>query len=181
MKQNLMIVTGPSRSGKSEWAEKLAAESIYPVIYVATSLINSHDHEWQARIAKHKLRRPKSWLTIESCFNLIETIEQANSNQCLLIDSLGTWIANFMERDQEVWTEITESLLMTVQHSPAEIIFVSEETGWGVVPAYASGRLFRDRLGNLTRSLSAIAGEVYLVTAGYAINLKRLGQVVPRL
>jgi len=37
------------------------------------------------------------------------------------------------------------------------------------------GRLFRDRLGTLTRQLGAIAHPVYLVTGGHVLNLSSLG------
>jgi len=47
------------------------------------------------------------------------------------------------------------------------------------VPAYPLGRLFRDRLGNLTRRVGAIADIVYLVTAGYVLNLSELGTPLP--
>ncbi|MEO1127399.1 MAG: bifunctional adenosylcobinamide kinase/adenosylcobinamide-phosphate guanylyltransferase, partial [Cyanobacteria bacterium J06639_16] len=47
------------------------------------------------------------------------------------------------------------------------------------VPAYEVGRLFRDRLGEVTRKIGAIADAVYLVTAGYALNLSQLGHPVP--
>ena len=49
-----------------------------------------------------------------------------------------------------------------------------------MVPAYALGRLFRDRLGSLSRAVGAIANDVYLVTSGYAINLSSLGEPVDR-
>ena len=62
--------------------------------------------------------------------------------------------------------------------SIAEVIVVAEETGWGVVPAYPLGRKFRDRLGALTRQLTQISDEAYLVCAGFAINLKQIGQIV---
>ncbi|MGB3135261.1 MAG: hypothetical protein WBB18_00530 [Nodosilinea sp.] len=37
------------------------------------------------------------------------------------------------------------------------------------------GRLFRDRLGYLTRQIGTVAGAVYLVVAGYAVDLKVVG------
>jgi adenosylcobinamide kinase/adenosylcobinamide-phosphate guanylyltransferase len=37
------------------------------------------------------------------------------------------------------------------------------------------GRLFRDRLGELTRRVGAIADAVYLVVAGYAVDLQQVG------
>lgn len=60
-----------------------------------------------------------------------------------------------------------------------EVIFVAEETGWGVVPAYPLGRTFRDRLGDLVRRLGAIANPVYLVTGGHALNLSAVASVLP--
>jgi adenosylcobinamide kinase / adenosylcobinamide-phosphate guanylyltransferase len=66
-------------------------------------------------------------------------------------------------------------LLASLEKTSGTIILVSEETGWGVVPAYPLGRLFRDRLGSLTRRVGAIAQAVYLVTAGYALDLTQLG------
>ncbi|MGH8001539.1 MAG: bifunctional adenosylcobinamide kinase/adenosylcobinamide-phosphate guanylyltransferase, partial [Brasilonema sp.] len=41
----VILVTGPARSGKSEWAEILAMQSQKVVIYVATAVQNSDDEE----------------------------------------------------------------------------------------------------------------------------------------
>ena len=69
-----------------------------------------------------------------------------------------------------------DSLLKSLQTTSADVILVGEETGWGVIPAYKSGRIFRDRLGNLIRKIGMIASEAYLVTGGHALNLSKLGQ-----
>ena len=61
----------------------------------------------------------------------------------------------------------------------ADLVFVAEETGWGVIPAYPLGRLFRDRLGSLIRQLGAICQPVYLVTGGHVLNLSVLGTPLP--
>ena len=42
----IILVTGPARSGKSEWAENLALESGKKVVYIATANENPHDLEW---------------------------------------------------------------------------------------------------------------------------------------
>jgi adenosylcobinamide kinase/adenosylcobinamide-phosphate guanylyltransferase len=96
-----------------------------------------------------------------------------------LIDSLGTWIANELEQSDPQWQQTQAELLAILQTSSSSIIVVAEEVGWGVVPAYPAGRLFCDRLGALVRAVGAISDDVYLVTAGYAISLKQLGQLVP--
>ncbi len=172
----VILITGPARSGKSEWSETLAKSSKKPVIYIATSSQSIDDQEWNLRIQQHQQRRPPEWETREEPFFLTQALTQIPANACVLIDSLGTWVANLLETDEQEWNSTVAELLETITLVAAEIIFVAEETGWGVVPAYASGRLFRDRLGNLTRRIAAIADEVYLVTAGYALNLKKLGE-----
>ena len=175
MSRHLILVTGPSRSGKSEWAEELAAQVGDPVIYIATSQLDPTDLEWQARVQRHRDRRPQNWITQAVPFNLAEAIHTTPIAHCLLVDSLGTWLANCLDQSEEDWEKTTQSLLASLQSTSNTVILVAEETGWGVVPAYPLGRTFRDRLGHLTRQIGAIADTVYLVTAGYALNLSQLG------
>jgi adenosyl cobinamide kinase/adenosyl cobinamide phosphate guanylyltransferase len=61
VQHHIVLVTGPARSGKSEWAEALAAQSKKSVIYIATSTIDPQDQDWQARIEQHRQRRPADW------------------------------------------------------------------------------------------------------------------------
>jgi adenosylcobinamide kinase / adenosylcobinamide-phosphate guanylyltransferase len=176
---HLILVTGPSRSGKSAWAEALAAQAGQPVVYIATSINNPDDLEWQARVKLHRDRRPPHWYLEEVPSALAEAIALSPPNHCILIDSLGTWLANQLEQTTEEWQQTETMLLETLQNSNERIILVSEEVGWGVVPAYPAGRLFRDRLGTLARRIGMLADRVYLVTAGYALDIKALGQPVP--
>ena len=181
--RNLILVTGPSRSGKSEWAEHLAEaiaqQKQLSVVYVATSQEDANDPEWQARLDKHRDRRPLHWQTLAVPTDLSLAITQNLASNCLLIDSLGTWVANLLSQDENQWQLTQEELLENLQNSCQNIILVAEETGWGVVPAYPIGRQFRDRLGNLTREIGAIADKVYLVTGGYVLDLTQLGNPLP--
>ncbi|TAE56300.1 MAG: bifunctional adenosylcobinamide kinase/adenosylcobinamide-phosphate guanylyltransferase [Nostocales cyanobacterium] len=177
----VILVTGPARSGKSEWAEDLAIQSGKPVIYVATATENPNDQEWQERIEKHKQRRPKDWQTISAPVELSVILNQAKPHTVMLVDSLGTWIANCLEDDDLEWEKTLVDFLTIVPLVEADLIFVAEETGWGVVPAYPIGRKFRDRLGNLVRRLSTVCETVYLVTGGYVLNLNVLGIPLPEV
>jgi len=174
--KQIILVTGAARSGKSEWAETLAQNMGKPVVYVATATVDPNDLEWQARIEKHRLRRPVDWQTRQVPVELAATFETATPPQCLLVDSLGTWVANLLDRDDSIWEKTTADLLKSLQKATVDIILVAEETGWGVVPAYQTGRQFRDRLGNLVRQIGAIANPVYLVAGGHVLNLSLLGQ-----
>lgn len=178
---NIVLVTGPARSGKSEWAENLALKSNNSVIYLATALVNPDDSDWVERITKHRHRRPEHWLTWEVPeLQLIDAIATSPASSCLLVDSLGTWVASLLDKSPTQWEQIVENLLQCLQQTTQEVIFVAEETGWGVVPAYPSGRVFRDRLGNLVRRISAVCDRVYLITGGYALNLTALGSPLPK-
>lgn len=180
MVEQIVLVTGAARSGKSEWAETLAVESGKSVVYVATSIVDREDKEWQARILKHQQRRPDNWQTLSVSHELAAILERALASECLLIDSLGTWVANLLELETDSWNKISKSLLTSLQTTKAKVILVGEETGWGVVPAYKSGRIFRDRLGHLIRQIGNIADTVYLVTGGYVLNLSILGTPLDR-
>ena len=175
----IILVTGPARSGKSEWAETLATDSSKQVIYVATSLVDEADLEWQSRLEKHRNRRPSDWQILEVPIDLSAVVRSSASSECLLIDSLGTWTANLLEQTAPVWEETQQDLIASLKSATADVILVGEETGWGVVPAYPAGRLFRDRLGRLVRHIGAIADAVYLATGGYALNLTALGTPLP--
>lgn len=174
-RRQVILVTGPARSGKSEWAEALAIESGKSAIYVATANVDSTDLEWQGRIEQHQNRRPTNWQTLEVPVELGSTIRQAKDTSCLLIDSLGTWVANLLDQDSTAWENTLKELLTNIENCVCDAIFVAEETGWGVVPAYPAGRAFRDRLGILTRRIGAIANPVYLVAGGHVLNLSALG------
>jgi adenosylcobinamide kinase/adenosylcobinamide-phosphate guanylyltransferase len=150
------------------------------VIYVATSQVDPTDLEWQARIEQHRRRRPPTWTTLQVQIHLAATIqESALTNTCLLVDSLGTWLANLLDQDEEAWRRTQQALLESLEQAAGDVILVAEETGWGVVPAYPIGRTFRDRLGTLVRRVGAIANPVYLVTGGHVLNLSALGSPLP--
>ncbi len=181
MAASIILVTGPSRSGKSEWAEALAQQSEKAVIYMATALVDENDAEWQARIKRHQQRRPATWNTISAPMDLIGIVQAIQADECALVDSLGTWLANILEQTDDEWNVQVQALLQALNQAAGDIVLVAEETGWGVVPAYPSGRRFRDRLGELTRHMGAIASTVYLITGGYALNLSTLGILLPRV
>lgn len=179
----IILVTGPARSGKSEWAERLATQSAekngQQIVYIATAKKNASDPEWQARIAQHQLRRPSHWQVQEVPMALAAAIHPIHcQTHCLLIDSLGTWLANLIEQPDDEWHIAQQAVIQALGQTAADVIIVAEETGWGVVPAYELGRRFRDRLGTLSRRIGEIAADVYLVTSGYAICLSDMGTAV---
>ena len=63
----LILVTGGARSGKSTYAERLAAQLAEPrggrVTYIATS--QAYDEEMAQRVSAHQASRPETWTTVE--------------------------------------------------------------------------------------------------------------------
>ena len=59
------------------------------------------------------------------------------------------------------------------------MVAVTNEVGMAVVPATASGRLFRDELGRLNAAVSAVSDRVALVVAGRVLDLSDCPVVEP--
>ena len=56
------LILGGARSGKSAYAEALATASGFPVTYTATAQV--YDQEFQQRVDHHQQRRPSHWMTV---------------------------------------------------------------------------------------------------------------------
>jgi len=175
-----VLVLGGSRSGKSRHAEQLASAAGGPVSYVATGA-GGDDREWNDRVERHRARRPAEWATVET--RDLAALLGRDEPRTFLIDSVTTWLAGLMD-DCGCWGEgvaadaerhLQEALTDLVRcwaSCRVAAIAVSDEVGSGIVPSTASGRRFRDLLGELNQRLAAEADEVWLVTAGIPSRLR---------
>ncbi|WP_053145930.1 bifunctional adenosylcobinamide kinase/adenosylcobinamide-phosphate guanylyltransferase [Pseudomonas sp. P97.38] len=168
----LQLILGGARSGKSRLAEKLAADSQLPVTYIATS--QPLDGEMSARVAQHRARRPTEWVLVEEPLALARVLrEHAAPGRCLLVDCLTLWLTNLLMLDnpEQLNTE-REALLDSLAALPGEIIFVSNETGMGVVPLGELTRRYVDEAGWLHQALAERCQRVVLTVAGLPLTLK---------
>ncbi|VVN06958.1 Bifunctional adenosylcobalamin biosynthesis protein CobP [Pseudomonas fluorescens] len=168
----LQLILGGARSGKSRLAEKLATDSRLKVSYIATS--QPLDGEMNQRIAHHRARRPADWLLIEEPVELARVLrENASAERCLLIDCLTLWLTNLlMLEDNDRLIAEREALLDCLASLPGEIIFVSNETGMGVVPLGELTRRYVDEAGWLHQALAERCQRVVLTVAGLPLTLK---------
>jgi len=97
------MVSGPAGSGKSRWAELLAERSGLTVVYLATGPQRPDDADWQQRLERHRRRRPSSWHCHEVAGELGPALGQLRPGQLALVDSLGTWVAAFLETGDQEW------------------------------------------------------------------------------
>lgn len=168
----LQLILGGARSGKSRLAEKLASESNLSVTYIATS--QALDGEMSDRVAHHRARRPAEWALIEEPLELARVLrESARAERCLLVDCLTLWLTNLlMLNDAERLASEREALLECLAVLPGEIIFVSNETGMGVVPLGELTRRYVDEAGWLHQALAERCQRVVLTVAGLPLTLK---------
>lgn len=176
----VILVTGGSRSGKSSFAQNRAQGLPGPRLFVATCPVL--DEEMRARINRHKaLRTGQGWDTIEEEIDLPRTIREAQTHPTLLVDCLTLWVNNLMYRAEQSHQEMTEShmesrcleVLAACLEHPGTVIFVTNEVGWGIVPANALARRYRDLAGRCNQTIAAGADEVVLVVCGIATYLKK--------
>jgi adenosylcobinamide kinase/adenosylcobinamide-phosphate guanylyltransferase len=192
----LILILGGARSGKSTFAERLAARSGRTVAFIATA--TAGDNEMRERIAQHRASRPREWHTIEEPLDLAGAVLQAYTlADVVLLDCVTLWLGNLLlqepgqhESDDQGKEELhitshlfderssqqIEALLAAVQsvETGKTLMVVSNEVGLGIVPAYPLGRVYRDTLGYVNQRLAQVADRVYLMVAGMAIDIKRL-------
>ncbi|MUT72236.1 bifunctional adenosylcobinamide kinase/adenosylcobinamide-phosphate guanylyltransferase [Stutzerimonas frequens] len=168
----LEVILGGARSGKSRFAERLAADSGLAVTYIATS--QALDGEMTSRIAHHRERRPAHWALVEEPLQLARVLrEQAAVNRCLLVDCLTLWLTNLLMLDDAMrLAEERDALLECLDGLPGRILLVSNETGLGVVPLGELTRRYVDEAGWLHQAVAERAQRVTFMVAGLPMTLK---------
>ncbi|NCA89356.1 MAG: cobyric acid synthase [Gammaproteobacteria bacterium] len=169
-----VLVLGGVRSGKSQVAERLARESGLPVTYLATATATAGDEEMQARIARHRARRPADWGLVEEPLHLAAALQaHAAPGRCLLVDCLTLWLTNLLlAADGEALDRERAALLGLLPTLPGRLILVSNETGLGGVAMGELGRRFGDAAGQLHQDLAPLCDQVILTVAGLPLHLK---------
>jgi adenosylcobinamide kinase/adenosylcobinamide-phosphate guanylyltransferase len=169
-----VLVLGGARSGKSSFAERLAAEAGQPVLYVATA--TASDDEMAERIRQHQARRPPEWRTLEAPTHVAEALRVALGDaRTVILEDLTLLLSNLMLQLSAVDAEAEAKRDLTAILQPragVEVIVVSNEVGMGLVPPYPLGRQFRDALGRLNQCAAARVNDVYLMVAGLPLRLK---------
>jgi adenosylcobinamide kinase / adenosylcobinamide-phosphate guanylyltransferase len=179
----LILILGGARSGKSDFAQKLARElGGEQVLFVATA--EPGDDEMRRRISAHQQARPAGWRTLEAPEDAGEAILQAGSSErVVLVDCLTLLVSNAVLRLGEpsqvrqaeaAALEEVEGLVRAHGLGSATTIVVSNEVGLGIVPDNALARSYRDALGRANQALAARCDKVYWLVAGLPVEIKAL-------
>ncbi len=186
MMGRLILVTGGVRSGKSTFAEQMAAKRGNRILYVATS--KDIDDEMHLRIGKHRGKRPQSWHTLEAYKGFGAVLPcKARDMDAVLIDCITVMTANLVleqwgdreavgaEEIDRIEASVLDEFLRftdTVKSLKCDCIAVTNETGMGVVPPYPLGRAFRDISGRVNQLLAGHCDEAYFCVAGIPLKIK---------
>lgn len=184
MKSQIILCSGGARSGKSEFAERLALATKGQKAYVATG--QAFDEEMVDRIKKHQERRGKIWNNFEVPLHLADEWENiSQSADVILIDCLTMFTTNHImaygsirgqedanRLEQTILSEL-DTLLDSIQSCEGKtVIFVTNEIGLGIVPDNKLARYFRDIAGRVNRAVASVADKLYLTISGVTIELK---------
>jgi adenosylcobinamide kinase / adenosylcobinamide-phosphate guanylyltransferase len=170
--KTVMLVLGGVRSGKSRYAQAEAAR-FARVTFVATA--RRSDVEMRRKIAVHRRERPREWKTVEAQKNLDQVIlREGASADLLLVDCLTTYCGGLMSARgvSPAEREHLASVIDAIVTTRASIFLVSNEVGSGVVPAFKSGRVYRDFLGEVNQQMARVASHVVLLVAGIPVPIK---------
>ena len=188
----MILVIGGARSGKSSYAERRIKElqtNGNDVVYIATAI--PFDGDMNERILRHQEDRPNEWHTVEGYkqFNQLKMNEAFIQSKYVILDCMTVMITNLMF---DHYTDIDFETINNEQINKLEIdienevhqlvdvcdqqgktlIVVSNEVGYGLVPSYRLGRIFRDIAGRINQKIASRAEEVILVTAGIPLRIK---------
>ncbi len=191
MDNQILMVIGGARSGKSEFAEKLMmrAKGVRKG-YIATSQVL--DEEMKYRVMVHQQRRPADWETLEVLHEAGPLMKDfLKRTDAVLFDCITMYVSNILmdhmdfyqvdtlgvsdlEKLRCILQQDLEQMFDTISSFQGkEIIFVSDELGMGIVPGNAVSRVYRDLMGLANQYVASHAESVYFSVAGITIDLKR--------
>ena len=157
----VVLVGGGARSGKSRWALERARKCGGRPVFIATA--EALDEEMAERIARHRAERDSAFQTIEEPVELPQAIRSVQAD-AIVVDCLTLWLSN--------GSCDVEATIQAAGEQTAEVIFVTNEVGGGIVPDNAMAREFRDRAGVMNQRFAEAADEVYWMVFGQPLRVK---------
>ena len=167
--KKIILITGGQRSGKSEYAERLALSLSPHPVYMATAHV--WDEEFRRRVEKHRERRGAEWENIEE---ERELSRHDLTGRVVLIDCLTLWATNYFFELKEVekTLEALKAEFDQLTMQDATLIVVTNEIGSGGVSENAVQRQFTDLLGWMNQYVARRADEVVWMVSGIPVRVK---------
>ena len=171
---SMTLITGGARGGKSAFALQLALEKARPRTFIATAV--AFDEEMAARVSRHQKERGDRFRTIEAPIELSDALGGLPADtRVVVVDCLTVWLGNLYhhyEEDQDRVLAHVEAFIKYLDDFTRDLIVVTNEVGWGIVPDNSLARSFRDVAGYLNRRIAERADHLYLLCCGIPLTLK---------
>ncbi|MFT5717492.1 MAG: adenosylcobinamide kinase/adenosylcobinamide-phosphate guanylyltransferase [Oleiphilaceae bacterium] len=165
------LILGGVKSGKSRYAEIMAADISKSVTVIATATVM--DEEMAIRVARHQEVRPQSWKTVEEPVHLGKALRLLTSSDVVVIDCLTLWLTNLlMLSDTAKLNDEIKDFTSAIVGFKQPLILVSNETNMGILPLGDLTRRYCDQVGLLHQKLAKLCDKVELVVAGLPLTLK---------
>lgn len=181
--ENIVLVLGGSRSGKSQFAEKYVLHAGALCGYIATAEIL--DEEMRERVQLHQSRRKQRWITFEAPYEAEKVFPEAGARtDAILFDDITLYLSNLLygknprpgttAEKAEYVRERMELLLKAAAACGKPVVFVANEVGSGIVPDNPMAREYRDIAGWVNQQVGEAAAKVFYVVAGQAVDIKKM-------
>ncbi len=170
MKGAKILITGGVNSGKSDHALQIGDSFPGDKIFVATA--QPLDENMRSRIEKHRLGRAAHWRTIEEPLDPASVLNGGKTG-VFLLDCLTVWTNNLLEtKGDDGFRCEAARLASAVEGCEGTVIMVTNEVGFGIIPADERTRTYGEMLGMLNRRIASVCDRVILLVAGLPIIIK---------
>ncbi|MEG2353082.1 MAG: bifunctional adenosylcobinamide kinase/adenosylcobinamide-phosphate guanylyltransferase, partial [Clostridium sp.] len=154
------------------------------VLYIATSIVT--DDEMESRVSNHRKSRNSKWNTFEGYKNLDKVIINTKLDY-IILDCITVMVTNIIfdsnydydnlqSKDFDIILNKVkyelEKLITSCKNRNKTLIMVTNEVGYGIVPEYKLGRIFRDMAGYVNQFIASLCSDVYLVSCGIPLKIK---------
>lgn len=175
----LTLVTGGGRCGKSSWALSRGEKSNEPnKVFIASAVV--FDDEMRERVENHKKERGEQWVTVEAPYDLPDAVSNLKDQTVAIVDCCTVWLGNIWYKfgtDEKTLSTHIDKLCNALEEfrsqKNGEIILVSNEVGWGIIPADPGVRRYADWIGKMNQRIASTAQNVYVCVAGISMQIKR--------
>lgn len=170
MKGAKILITGGVNSGKSDHALQIGDSVPGDKIFVATA--QPLDENMRSRIERHRLGRAAHWRTVEEPLDVASVLDGGKAG-VFLLDCLTVWTSNLLEtKDGDGFRSEAARLASAVRGCEGTVIIVTNEVGFGIIPANERARTYGEMLGMLNREIASVCDTVILLVAGLPIIIK---------
>lgn len=176
--RKLIFITGGVRSGKSAFAEQLAAAHAQRLgsglHYIACGIPS--DKEMQERVKRHRQNREQSWNTWEQPIYVSHIANQFTRQDVVLLDCVTTLLNNYLF--QEEWNDQNKVLqrikedITALSSQASEVLVVSNEVLQDIPYEDTLTLNYQAILGSVHQQIVKMANTAILVESGIPLVKK---------